>query len=189
MKHISSSASLLSSYKSRSSLHLWNDAPIFVLVFSLARSSSFFLHCFASSVFLFLPFDMGSGGANCGTGVLLLCCLPAIVSTLSLNLSDQVRAGAAWGRGLTAVYVWAWLTLLVHTLAQTLLLALIGCVKTGAVDSCKSNYSHWVEPQTVDFYTADLDLILLSDHNHNFSKYNQNIVTDYNVKSLDIFYK
>ena len=42
---------------------------------------------------------MGSGGANCGTGVLLLCCLPAIVSTLSLNLSDQVRAGAAWGKG------------------------------------------------------------------------------------------
>ena len=41
----------------------------------------------------------------------------------------------------------------------------------------------------MDFYTADLDLILLSDHNHNFSKYNQNIVTDYNVKSLDIVYK
>ena len=40
--------------------------------------------------------------------------------------------------------------------SQTLPLALIGCIEPGAVDSCKSNYSHWVEPQTVDFYTADL---------------------------------
>ena len=48
--------------------------------------------------------------------------------------------------------------------------ALIGCVHPGAVDSCKSNLGHWVEPQTVDFYTADLYLILLSDHNDNFSK-------------------
>ena len=40
---------------------------------------------------------------------------------------------------------------------QTLPLALIGCIKPGAVDSCKPNYSHWVEPQTVGFCTADLD--------------------------------
>ena len=56
--------------------------------------------------------------------------------------------------------------------SQTLYLALIGCVDPGAVDSCKSNYSHWVEPETVDFYTADLYLILPSDHNDNFSKNN-----------------
>ena len=42
----------------------------------------------------------------------------------------------------------------------------------GVVDYCKSNHSDWVEPQTVDFYSVDLDLILLSDHNDNFSKYN-----------------
>ena len=27
---------------------------------------------------------------------------------------------------------------------------------SGSGGSCKSNYNHWVEPQTVDFYTADL---------------------------------
>ena len=48
--------------------------------------------------------------------------------------------------------------------SETLPLALIGCILLGAVDSWKSNYGHWVEPQTVDFYTADLYLILLSDH-------------------------
>ena len=52
----------------------------------------------------------------------------------------------------------------------TLPLALIGCVDPGAGESCTSNYSHWVEPQTADLY-----LILLSDHNDNF---NQKIVTD-----------
>ena len=57
--------------------------------------------------------------------------------------------------------------------SQTLPLALIGCVDSGAVDSCKSNYSHWLEPQMVDFKTAYLYLILLSDHNDSFSKYNK----------------
>ena len=47
--------------------------------------------------------------------------------------------------------------------SQTLPLALIGCVNLGVVESCKSNYSHWVEPQTVDFKTVDLYLIQLSD--------------------------
>ena len=61
--------------------------------------------------------------------------------------------------------------------------ALIGCFDPGAVDSFKSNYSHWVEPQTVDFYMADLFLILLSDHNHNFSKYNKKAI-DYNLKPM-----
>ena len=56
--------------------------------------------------------------------------------------------------------------------SQTLPLALMGCVHAGAVDFCKSNYSHWVEPQIVDFHTADLYLILLSVHNDSISKYN-----------------
>ena len=57
--------------------------------------------------------------------------------------------------------------------SQTLPLALIGRVDSGVVRSCKSNHGHGVVPQTVDFYTADLYLILLSDHNDNFSKYNK----------------
>ena len=67
--------------------------------------------------------------------------------------------------------------------SQTLSLALIGCILPGAADSCKSNYNHWMEPQTVDYYTADLYLVLLSDHNDNFSKYNQKRVTDYSFKA------
>ena len=66
--------------------------------------------------------------------------------------------------------------------SQTLPLALIGCVDPEEVDSCKSDYSHWVDPQTVDLSSADLYLILLSDHNDNFSKYNKRIVTDYSLK-------
>ena len=30
-----------------------------------------------------------------------------------------------------------------------------------------------MEPQTVDLYTADLYVVILSDYNDNFSKYNQ----------------
>ena len=59
------------------------------------------------------------------------------------------------GGGLPTVYA------MIDT-PQTLPLALIGCVDLGAVDSCKSTSSHWVEPQTVDLYTADLYLILPS---------------------------
>ena len=66
--------------------------------------------------------------------------------------------------------------------SQTLILALIGCIDPGAADSCTSNDSHRVDPQTLDLYTADLYLILLSDHNDSFSKYNQKIVTDYSFK-------
>ena len=91
------SASLLSPYKSCSSLHLWNDALLFILVFSLARSSYFFLHCFSLSVFLFLLFDMGNGGA-----FFQLCCccrlLSTIVNSLGMNVSDQGRAGTAPAR-------------------------------------------------------------------------------------------
>ena len=49
--------------------------------------------------------------------------------------------------------------------SQTLTLALFGCIEPGAVDSCKSNSGRWVEQQTMDLFTADLYLILLSDHN------------------------
>ena len=65
MKHISSrcpllssrkaanSALLLSPYKSRSSLHLWNYTLIFVLVYSLTQSNSLFWHCFSLSSYFF----------------------------------------------------------------------------------------------------------------------------------------
>ena len=77
-------------------------------------------------------------------------------SSLSLNVSDQVRAGTVpvQGRG-TAQYLEGGC----HSVgkrkidsSQTLNLPLIGRVNPGAVYSCKSSKGHWVEPQTVDFY-------------------------------------
>ena len=35
----------------------------------------------------------------------------------------------------------------------------------------------------MDFYTADVYLILLSDQNGDFNKYNQKIVTDYSFNA------
>ena len=54
------------------------------------------------------------------------------------------------------------------------------------MDYYKSNKGHWVEPQTVDFYTADLYLILLLHHDDNFSRYYKKIVTDYSINAAEI---
>ena len=65
-------------------------AALIILVFFLAQSNSLFLHCFSLTVFLFLLFDVGSGGA---------------FFWLCMKVSDQVRAGTApmQGKG-TAEY-------------------------------------------------------------------------------------
>ena len=101
---------------------------------------------------------MGNVGAFLGS-----CRLHStIVYSLGMKISDQVRAGTAPERGRGAA---SSICTRVTDTSQTLPLDLIGCIQPGAVDSCKSNYSHWVEPQTVAFYTADL-----SDHKDNFSE-------------------
>ena len=88
-------------------------------------------------------------------GIFQLCCcclFPAIV--YSWNLSDQVRAlrgGGALPSKRCVREASSVCTSMIDS-SQTLLLALIGCIDPGAVDSCKSNYSHWVEPQTRDFF-------------------------------------
>ena len=153
---------------------------LFILVFSVARSNSFFLHCFPHQCSYFFSLTWAMVGHSLA---LLLSVLHHCLQFGLTNVSDQVRADTAsvWGRD-TAQYVlreWGELPYAAYDTSETLPLALIGCVDPGAVDSCKWNYSHWVEPQIVDFYTADL--ILLSDHNDNFSKYNKKIVTDYNI--------
>ena len=113
--------SLLSPYKSRSSLHFWNDASILILVFNLAR----FLYCLFSSVFIFLLFDVGSDGAF--FGCCCCCCLFSAIVHSGHEISDQVRAGTApvWGRGtaeyaheeggLPAACAQEWLKLLRHS--------------------------------------------------------------------------
>ena len=85
-------------------------------------------------------------------GIIGFCCclLSAIVYSLRLNVSDQVRADTvpARGRG-TAQYTLCeegglpavLCTWMIDT-SQTLPLALIGCIEPGAVDSSKSNYSY-----------------------------------------------
>ena len=59
-KKVVNSASLLSPQDFRSSLHLWDDALIFILVCFLAQSHSFFYTAFFF-VFLFLLFDWPHG--------------------------------------------------------------------------------------------------------------------------------
>ena len=127
---------------------------------------------------------MGNGGAFF-CSVVVVCSLPLFTVWAG---SDQIGGTACAGEGhcseravLGRGAASRVCTRMIDT-SQTLPLALIGSVERGVVDSCKSNYSHWVEPQTVDFYTADLYLILLSDHNDNFSKYNKKIVSDYSYK-------
>ena len=183
MKHISNRGPYLSSRKAANSALLLNSYKsctpstsektlIFILVFFLAWSCSFFLHCLSSSV-LFLLFDMANGGA--------FFCLfaPAPLFTVQAR-AEPIWPGESrfcvgeghcsvrtvWGRGLPAA-----LCVNMIDISQTLPSALIGCVNSGAADSCKQKYSHWVEPQTVDIFTVDLYLILLSDHNDGFSKH------------------
>ena len=137
IKHISSggpylssrksanSASLLSPYKSRSSLHHWNDT----FYSAFLRQSSYFFSLTWAMLGQFLA--------------LLL--LSVLLHCLQVNISDQVRAGTTpvQGRG-TAQYLCeegglpAVCTRMTDT-SQTLPLVLIGCVVPGAVDSCKSN--------------------------------------------------
>ena len=141
-------------------LSWWPTAPIFLLVFSLARSNSLFLHCFSSSYFLPLTWAM-VGHVSALLSSILCHCLQFGLK-LDLNWPGESRHCACVRRadGRTCMRV--------TDTSQTRPLALIGCVDPGEADSCKSKYSHWVEPQT-----ADLHLILLSNHNDNFSKYNQ----------------
>ena len=121
-RKVAKSVSLLSPYD-RSSLHLWNDAPIFILVFSLAWSNSFFLHYFSSSAFLFLLFDVGNGGAFFGS-VVVVCSPPLFTvwawkymtrKALRLHVGGLVRAVRATLGGLLAANAWEWLTLLRHS--------------------------------------------------------------------------
>ena len=82
-----------------------------------------------------------------------LCCFSAIIYSLGLNVSDQVRAGIAPARGKgTAQYrlcegggtASSVCTRMIDT-SQTLPLALIGCVDLGVVD-----------PRTVEKDTGQL---------------------------------
>ena len=119
------SASFLSPYRSRSSTTS-EMTPIFILVFSPARSKCFsfytaFLH--QSAYFFSLTWSMVAYSS-----ALLL---------LSI-LHHFCRIWPGESRHCT-------------------------CVGEGHCPVCAAHYSHWVEPQTADLY-----LILLSDHNDNF---------------------
>ena len=180
MKHISSrgpylssrkaanSASLSSPYKSRSSLHLRHDALTFIqfsfwLCPLLSFNTAFLLQ---SSYFFSLTWALVGHYAAVASPPLLTVWAWTWMYQIRWEQALHLCEGGAPHRGQGGAAM-------IDT-SQTLPLALIGCVDLGAVDSCKSNYSHWVEPQKVDFfYTANLYLILLSDHNDSFSKYNK----------------
>ena len=87
--------SLLSSHRCRSSLHPWDDALIFVRVFSLAQSNSFFL-----TLLFFVSRLISSLWHGQWWGIFQPCCcclFSAIV--YSLDVSDQVGADTATAQG------------------------------------------------------------------------------------------
>ena len=134
------SASLLSPYSSHSSLRLWHDTLIFILVFSLVRSNSLFLRRFSSSVLLFDCFNVGYVGAFFGS-VFVVCSLPLFtvwVWTIWPGKSRHcacVGEGHCWVRALQGRGAASSMEENDDT-SQTLPLALIGCVDPWAVDSC-----------------------------------------------------
>ena len=74
-----------------------------------------------------------------------------------------------WGRGA------AWCMKMSGT-SQTLTSALIGSTDPGAVDSCKSNSGHWVEPQTTALkQRGTQQLLTYSEIHRHFSKISCNI--------------
>ena len=113
---------------------------IFILLVFLSWSNSLVLHCFSLSVFLFLLFDVDNGGGGSFFQLCCCCLSSAMIYSLGLSLevSDQVRAGTApsWERGGCPV---CRSTIMIDT-SQILPLALISCVDSGALDSCKSNF-------------------------------------------------
>ena len=163
---------------------------IFILVFSLALSNSFFLHCLSSSVFWFLLFDVGNGGAFFGS-VVVVCSLPLFTAgELECIWPGKSRYCACAGGGALPREEgcqqhmhdndWHfsdtplgcdWLCLSGTGRFLQIKLGPLG----GATDS--------------GFLHSQLYLILLSDHNNNFSKYNQKKVTDYSFKSLNFSFK
>ena len=167
MKHISSrgpylssrkaanSASLLSPYKSCSSLHLWNDISISIVVLSLAWSN-FFL--FTLHFFISLLISSPWRGQWWGIFSALLL-LSALCHCLHFG-SDQVRADAApvrgrgtaqyalrEGGGLPTAYARKWLTILRHY--HWLWLVVFYRERWILANQITAS-------QTVDFYTADL---------------------------------
>ena len=92
------SVSLLSPYKSCSSLFLWNDSPKIIRVFSLAQSNSLFLLYFSSSVLLFLLIDMGIGEAFFSS-VAVVCSPPLFTVWVWMYLTREEQALCLYGRG------------------------------------------------------------------------------------------
>ena len=172
MKHIWSRCSYLSS-SSTSEMTLWYLSLFSLWLGPVIWFYSAFLH--HSSYFFSLTWTLVRH-----ISALLLFSLLRHCSHLGLELEvigpGERRYCACAREGHCPVCA-AWLDWVID-ISQTPPLALIGCDDPGVVDSCKSNYSHWVEPQT-----ADLRPILLSYHNDNFSKYNKRIVTDRNFNS------
>ena len=147
-------------YKSCSSLHLWNDAPIFILVVPLTWSNSLFYTAFLRQPYYFFSLTCEMVGHF--TALLLSSFLRHCLQfELEHNWPGKSRhctcvgeshcpVCAAWGRGAASSVhendwrfsdtPWLWLVVLIRERSSQ---------------------------------TADLYPILLSHHNDNFSRYNK----------------
>ena len=129
-------------------------APIFILVFSLARANSYFLPCFLSSVFLVLLFDLDDGGTFFGTvdfhhwlhfGLELKCIWPG-KSRHRWGALPSMRCVS------TGAYVWEWLTLVRHS-AWLWLVVLIReqWILVNQITATGWTHRHWIFPQLTCF--------------------------------------
>ena len=117
-REAANSVSLLNPYKSCSSLHHWNDVPIFILVFSLAQSNSLFYSAFLrqSSYFFSLTWAMvGHFSALLLLSVLLHCLQFGLEHIWPGKSRHCTCAGeghsplhAMWGRGAASMHENDW---------------------------------------------------------------------------------
>ena len=147
MKHISSRGPYLSSRKVLTNPATPSTSEMTLIFLSGSVQLFVFILLFIVSI----PISFLWRGQLWGIFLLFFCSFPAQFELKRIWPGKRHCVWAlpsthCWGRrAASCIY-----TRMIDT-SQTLLLALIGCIEPGAMVSCKSNYSHWVEPQTVDF--------------------------------------
>ena len=145
---------------STSEMTLW-DLSLFSLWLGpvLSFYSAFVLLSYISSL-------VGNGG-TCFCSVVVVVCSPPLFTVWVwsyLTRWEQILH-LHGGGGLLRACAREWLTLPRHA---PWLWSVVLIQERWILTNQITYYSHWVELQTADLY-----LILLSDHNNNFSKYNQ----------------
>ena len=165
----------LKSLKIPQLLHLWNEAPIFGRVFSLTQSKSLFLHFFSLSVFLFLLFDVGNGGAFLALLLLsvLRHCLQFELKRIWPGKSRHCTCAGeghcpvcpVWGRRAASSICTEWLTLLRHAPWLWLVLLIRSCgflqIKLGPLGGATD--SGFLHSWPVNYFYCQIIMTILAN--------------------------